>query len=123
MFHSVESGNASTSNHPEPSGRKIRENHLARQVQFIVLTSQQGMGKTKGLDLPHESSDHSGELPSLVTVDGEWLVDLMSTRAFELNGNGPPVLESENYMRYALGITTTFSLISRLDRIVVICKT
>jgi hypothetical protein len=26
-------------------------------------------------------------------------------------------------MRYALGITTTFSLLSRLDRTVVICKT
>jgi hypothetical protein len=33
------------------------------------------------------------------------------------------VLESEPYMRYALGITTTFFIMSRLDRIVVICKT
>ncbi|OXG24105.1 hypothetical protein C361_02654 [Cryptococcus neoformans Tu259-1] len=72
------------------------------QITPSPLVARFGMGKTKGLDLPHESSDHSGELPSLVTVD---------------------VLESENYMRYALGITTTFSLISRLDRIVVICKT
>lgn len=50
-------------------------------------------------------------------------MDLISRRAFELNRYGATVLESDNYMRYALGITTTFSLISRLDRIVVICKT
>lgn len=29
------------------------------------------MGKTKGLDLPQDPTDQSGELPSLVTVDGE----------------------------------------------------
>ena len=33
------------------------------------------------------------------------------------------VLESDSYMRYALGISTTYSIMSRLDRIVVICKT
>lgn len=53
-------------------------------------------------------------------VSDVWLI---SRRAFELNRYGATVLESDNYMRYALGITTTFSLISRLDRIVVICKT
>lgn len=30
------------------------------------------MGKTKGLDLPHDPADQTGELPSLVTVDGAW---------------------------------------------------
>jgi hypothetical protein len=33
------------------------------------------------------------------------------------------VLESEAYMRFAVGVTTTFSIMARLDRIVVICKT
>ncbi|WVQ83523.1 hypothetical protein IAT38_005664 [Cryptococcus sp. DSM 104549] len=72
------------------------------QITPSPLVARFRMGKTKGLDLPHDPTDSSGELPSLVTVD---------------------VLESDNYMRYALGITTTFSLISRIDRIVVICKT
>ncbi|KIR40091.1 hypothetical protein I307_04809 [Cryptococcus deuterogattii 99/473] len=72
------------------------------QITPSPLVARFRMGKTKGLDLPQDPTDQSGELPSLVTVD---------------------VLESDNYMRYALGITTTFSLISRLDRIVVICKT
>nr|XP_031859088.1 uncharacterized protein CI109_005438 [Kwoniella shandongensis]KAA5526160.1 hypothetical protein CI109_005438 [Kwoniella shandongensis] len=72
------------------------------QITPSPLVARFRMGKTKGLDLPHDPTDQTGELPSLVTVD---------------------VLESENYMRYALGITTTFSLVARLDRIVVICKT
>ena len=33
------------------------------------------------------------------------------------------MLESEAYMRFAVGVTTTFSIMARLDRIVVICKT
>lgn len=33
------------------------------------------------------------------------------------------VLESADYMRYALAISTTFSLLARLDRIVITCKT
>jgi hypothetical protein len=28
------------------------------------------MGKTKGLEIPQDPSDHSGDIPSLVTVDG-----------------------------------------------------
>ncbi|WWC59927.1 uncharacterized protein I303_102489 [Kwoniella dejecticola CBS 10117] len=80
----------------------LRAGTALPQITPSPLVARFRMGKTKGLDLPHDPTDPSGELPSLVTVD---------------------VLESDNYLRYALGITTTFSLISRLDRIVVICKT
>ncbi|WRT65402.1 uncharacterized protein IL334_002345 [Kwoniella shivajii] len=80
----------------------LRAGTALPQITPSPLVARFRMGKTKGLDLPHDPTDQSGELPSLVTVD---------------------VLESDNYLRYALGITTTFSLISRLDRIVVICKT
>lgn len=73
------------------------------------------MGKIKGLEIAHDPPDHPSELPSLVTVDGkqERLDEVPLTA----------VLESEHYMRYALGATTTFSILARLDRIVVICKT
>ncbi|OCF58351.1 hypothetical protein L486_04383 [Kwoniella mangroviensis CBS 10435] len=80
----------------------LRAGTALPQITPSPLVARFRMGKTKGLDLPHDPTDQSGDLPSLVTVD---------------------VLESDNYLRYALGITTTFSLISRLDRIVVICKT
>ncbi|WVQ74377.1 hypothetical protein IAR50_003978 [Cryptococcus sp. DSM 104548] len=80
----------------------LRAGSSLPQITPSPLVARFRMGKTKGLDLPLDPTDQSNELPSLVTVD---------------------VLESENYMRYALGITTTFSLVSRLDRIVVICKT
>ncbi|WVR04089.1 hypothetical protein IAU60_001088 [Kwoniella sp. DSM 27419] len=80
----------------------LRAGTALPQITPSPLVARFRMGKTKGLDLPHDPTDPSSDLPSLVTVD---------------------VLESENYLRYALGITTTFSLISRLDRIVVICKT
>nr|XP_019049909.1 hypothetical protein I302_00328 [Kwoniella bestiolae CBS 10118]OCF28839.1 hypothetical protein I302_00328 [Kwoniella bestiolae CBS 10118] len=80
----------------------LRAGTALPQITPSPLVARFRLGKTKGLDLPHDPSEQSGELPSLVTVD---------------------VLESDNYLRYALGITTTFSLISRLDRIVVICKT
>ncbi|KAK8861286.1 hypothetical protein IAR55_002105 [Kwoniella newhampshirensis] len=80
----------------------LRAGTALPQITPSPLVARFRMGKTKGLDLPHDPTDQHGELPSLVTVD---------------------VLESDNYMRYALGITTTFSLVARLDRIVVICKT
>ncbi|WWC87577.1 uncharacterized protein L201_002467 [Kwoniella dendrophila CBS 6074] len=80
----------------------LRAGTALPQITPSPLVARFRMGKTKGLDLPHDPTDPSSELPSLVTVD---------------------VLESDNYLRYALGITTTFSLISRLDKTVVICKT
>ena len=70
------------------------------QITPSPLVARYRMGKTRGLDLPSQSHDSS--LPAFVTVE---------------------VLESQEYMRYALGITTTFSLLARIDRIVVICKT
>ncbi|OCF42538.1 hypothetical protein I317_03654 [Kwoniella heveanensis CBS 569] len=80
----------------------LRAGTALPQITPSPLVARFRMGKTKGLDLPHDPTDPSSDLPSLVTVD---------------------VLESDNYLRYALGITTTFSLVARLDRIVVICKT
>jgi hypothetical protein len=57
----------------------------------------------KGIDLPSDPAlDHEDGLPAHVTVD---------------------VLESEDYMRYALGVTTVYALMARLDAIVVACKT
>ncbi|KAL7419840.1 hypothetical protein Q5752_005756 [Cryptotrichosporon argae] len=75
------------------------------QITPAPLVARFRMNSSKGLGLPHAydpAADAHGELPSLVTAD---------------------VLESDDYMRYALAVTTTFSLISRLDGIVVICKT
>ncbi|WVQ94336.1 hypothetical protein IAU59_001415 [Kwoniella sp. CBS 9459] len=80
----------------------LRAGTALPQITPSPLVARFRMGKTKGLDLPQDPTDPSSDLPSLVTVD---------------------VLESDNYLRYALGITTTFSLVARLDRIVVICKT
>ncbi|ORX36432.1 hypothetical protein BD324DRAFT_580777 [Kockovaella imperatae] len=68
------------------------------QITPSPLVARFRMGKTKGLELPAHLT-HTAEL---VTID---------------------VMESVEYMRYALGITTSFSLLARLDRIVVICKT
>ena len=68
------------------------------QITPSPLVARYRAGKVKGLDLP----DVSDELPHLVTVE---------------------VLESEEYLRYALAIATTFSLIARLDRRVITCKT
>lgn len=71
MFHGVKSGNTFTSNHPEPSGCKICEAIQQDKCRLQCLQVKQRMGKTKGLDLPQDPTDQSGELPSLVTVDGE----------------------------------------------------
>lgn len=64
--------------------------------------SQQHMNRYKGLDLPIDPAEHHDDLPSHVTAD---------------------VLESEDYMRYALGVSTIYALMSRLDSVVVVCKT
>nr|ODN98654.1 hypothetical protein L204_02618 [Cryptococcus depauperatus CBS 7855] len=77
----------------------LRTGTALPQITPSPLLARFRMGKTKGLDIPLGVVDG---IPSRVTVD---------------------VLESDEYMRYALGITTTFSLVSRLDRMVVICKT
>lgn len=60
------------------------------------------MNRYKGLDLPLDPAEHHEDMPIHVTVD---------------------VLESEDYMRYALGVSTIYALMSRLDSIVVLCKT
>jgi len=61
------------------------------------------MNKYKGLDLPVDPAHlHDDGLPAHVTVE---------------------VLESDEYMRYALGVTTVYALMARLDAIVVACKT
>lgn len=63
------------------------------------------MNKFKGLDVPlidpaKEACD-ADDIPSVVTIE---------------------VLESEEYMRYALGVSTAYALMSRLDAIIVTCK-
>ncbi|ORY25231.1 hypothetical protein BCR39DRAFT_291018 [Naematelia encephala] len=80
----------------------LRAGTALPQITPAPLIERFRKGKYRGLELPHDPTDQSGEVPSLVTVD---------------------VLESENYMRYALGTTTTFSIMARLDRLVVTCKT
>lgn len=60
------------------------------------------MNKYKGLDLPMDPAQQDEDLPALVTVD---------------------VLDSVEYMRYALGVTTVYALMARLDAIVAACKT
>jgi hypothetical protein len=62
----------------------------------------QHMNKYKGLDLPADPAHHYQEdLPTHVTVE---------------------VLESDDYMRYALGVTVSYALMARLDAMVVACK-
>lgn len=60
------------------------------------------MNRFKGLDLPLDPAEHHADLPAHVTV---------------------AVLESDDYMRYALGVSTIYALMSRLDSMVVVCKT
>nr|ODN87215.1 hypothetical protein L203_03487 [Cryptococcus depauperatus CBS 7841] len=74
----------------------LRTGTALPQITPSPLLARFRMGKTKGLDIPLGVVDG---IPSRVTVD---------------------VLESDEYMRYALGITTTFSLVSRLDRMVAV---
>lgn len=81
------------------------------QITPCPLVSRFRMGKVRGVDIP---TDVSEELPSLVTMEGK-----RSRQRVKLIS----VLESEKYMRYALGITTTFSILARLDRTMIICKT
>jgi hypothetical protein len=60
------------------------------------------MNKYKGLDLPLDPAGGYDDAPTLVTVE---------------------VLESDDYMRYALGVATVYALMSRLDGLVAVCKT
>lgn len=41
------------------------------QITPSPLVARFRLGKTKGVDLPADPHDHTGELPSLVTVEGE----------------------------------------------------
>lgn len=65
----------------------------------------QHLNKYKGLDVPlldpAKSACDEDDIPSFVTLE---------------------VLESEEYMRYALGVSTAYALMSRLDAIIVACK-
>ena len=60
-----EIGNRPASNHAFVSSGALRE--LLSRLTWLITKR---MGKTKGLDLPHDPADQSGDLPSLVTVDG-----------------------------------------------------
>lgn len=63
------------------------------------------MNKYKGLDAPlidpAKLVCDEDDIPSVVTIE---------------------VLESEEYMRYALGVSTAYALMTRLDAIIVACK-
>jgi len=71
------------------------------QITPSPLVERFRKGKWTGIQIP-ELADPALEIPSLVTAD---------------------VLESDVYMRFAVGVSTTASIMARLDRIVVICKT
>lgn len=72
------------------------------QITPGPLIAKYHMNRYKGLDLPKDPAEVHDDMPTFVTVE---------------------VLESDNYMRYALGVSTIYALMSRLDSIVVVCKT
>jgi hypothetical protein len=59
------------------------------------------MNRYKGVEIPDPAEGWEG-MPDHVTAE---------------------VLQSDDYMRYALGVSTIYALMSRLDSIVVVCKT
>ncbi|KLT41025.1 hypothetical protein CC85DRAFT_297212 [Cutaneotrichosporon oleaginosum] len=71
------------------------------QITPGPLIAKYHMNRYKGVELPDPAEGWEG-MPTHVTAD---------------------VLQSDDYMRYALGVSTIYALMSRLDSIVVVCKT
>ncbi|EIW69174.1 hypothetical protein TREMEDRAFT_39416 [Tremella mesenterica DSM 1558] len=78
----------------------LRAGFALPQITPAPLIERFRKGEVQGWNLPSGYEDEG--VPSIVT---------------------PEVLESDDYMRYALGVVTVFAILGRLDRIVVICKT
>ncbi|GMK54562.1 hypothetical protein CspeluHIS016_0111480 [Cutaneotrichosporon spelunceum] len=71
------------------------------QITPGPLIAKYHMNRYKGVDLPDPAEEWEG-MPTHVTAE---------------------VLQSDDYMRYAVGVSTIYALMSRLDSIVVVCKT
>lgn len=72
------------------------------QITPGPLIAKYHMNRYKGIELPRDPAEVHEDMPTLVTAD---------------------VLASDDYMRYALGVSTIYALMSRLDGMVVVCKT
>jgi len=111
------------------SGTALRSGTALPQItpsplveRFVSLINLVGIGlnSLEDWEIQRNSASRLGEFR------GPHVSDCGRCVLWNLNGLGttyPLVLESEAYMRFAVGVTTTFSIMARLDRIVVICKT
>jgi hypothetical protein len=112
VLNGVEIGNSLAADHAVAPGRAICE------LSGVALADCQADGQDQGFG--SATRPRGSDWGIAIAGHGGWCVAVR-------NGQGVtsdvPVLESDNYMRYALGVTTTFSILSRLDRTVVICKT
>ncbi|BEI80174.1 hypothetical protein CcaverHIS002_0107030 [Cutaneotrichosporon cavernicola] len=71
------------------------------QITPGPLVAKYHMNRYKGVELPDPAEGWEG-MPTHVTAE---------------------VLQSDDYMRYALGVSTIYALMTRLDSIVAVCKT